>query len=185
MFPNTNAAEGLRRGSAIYEYVLIEKNDDESTVLRNEYGKLVEHKTNLEGWSIIDKIPQRLEETFSVWGYDFRSERKTFKWVYERLLEGLDTKLDYKRVILYKNKVIFKEDDGYIDIIFCKCTEDSIKMYNLLEEWVKRDKIKQVLFLGSFNQLSEKRRALEDQIMEMTGWTRKKVQMDATTYYQK
>ena len=170
--------------NSIDEYVLIEKSEKESTSLRNEYGKLVEHKTNQKGWRIIDKFRYSKEETFWVYGYDNRSERKTFAWIFSNiLLDGLITKFDHKQVLTYKNKVIIKNSENYMDIIFCKTESDAINFYNLLEKYVKKYKNKQIFFIGDFSKISKQRKKLEDEIIELTGWTRKRVQMKNTSYF--
>ena len=184
IFPKNVATTNKEIENSINEYVLVEKSNRDSSILRNEYGKLVEHRTNIDGWTILDKFQYKREETFWVYGYDNRSDRKTFLWVYENLLfDGIKSRMDFKRVLRYKNKIIFKDDNGYMDIIFCKDEGDAIKFYNMLEEWTRRDKIKQILFMGDWSPISAKRKALEDEIMELTGWTRKRVQMKNTAYY--
>jgi hypothetical protein len=55
----------------------------------------------------------------------------------------------------------------------------------MLELWVKKDKIKQILFIGDYSEKSEQRRNIEDKIMEVTGWSRKKVNMNGTSYFLK
>ena len=153
-------------------------------MLRNEYGKLVEQRTNIDGWIVLDKFRYQIEETFWVYGYDNRSDRKTFTWIYDNLLKNnIEYIYDYKRILIYKNKIVIKHDDGYIDLIFCKSPSDAISFYNQLESWVKRDKIKQVLFIGDYSSISPKRKQLENEIMELTGWPRAKVQMKGTTKY--
>ena len=81
--------------------------------------------------------------------------------------------------------MILKDDNNNIDIVFCKNESDAIRFYNKLEEYIKKDKIKQVVFIGDYSELNPKRKALEDELMKLTGWTRKKVQMKTTTYYHK
>jgi hypothetical protein len=170
--------------NSIDEYILIEKNDFDNIKLRNEYGKLVEQKTNIDGWNIIDKFRYQIEETFWVYGYDNRSERKTFLWIYENLINSItDYLYDYKRILTYKNKIVIKHDNGSIDLIFTKSPSDAIRFYNKVEEWVKRDKIKQILFIGDYSILSDKRRNLEQELIDLTGWSKQKIQMKGTTYY--
>ena len=84
-------------------------------------------------------------------------------------------------MLLYKNKIVFKDDDENLDIVFCKTVSDAVRFYNLLQEWIQKNKIKQIFFLGQYNDISEKRRLLENQIMELTGWTKKKIQMTSTS----
>lgn len=173
--------------NSVDEYILIERNNDKaSTLLRNEYGKLVEQTVNKDGWIVIDKFRYKKEETFWVYGYNSRNDRKTFLWIYCNLI-NTDTSFvyDFKRVILYKNKIVIKNDDNDMSIVFCKDEGDAIRMYNKIEEWVKRDKNKQVLFMGDFSAISDKRRKLEDELIKFTGWTKKKIQMKNNTFYHK
>ena len=92
---------------------------------------------------------------------------------------------DYKRVLIYKNKIIIKHDNGSIDLIFTKTPTDAIRFYNKVEELVKRDKTKQILFIGDYSDISDKRRKLEQELMVLTGWPKLKIQMNGTTYYMK
>ena len=172
--------------NSIDEYILIEKADGKPSVLRNEYGKLVEQTINKQGWVVKDKFRYQREEEFWVYGYNSRSERKTFLWIYTNIIvTNIDYSLEYKRIILYKNKIIVKNDNNDIELILCKNEGDAIRFYNKIEEWVKRDKVKQVLFIGDYTSISDRRRKLEQELMDLTGWTKKKVQMKNNTYYRK
>ena len=170
--------------NSIDEYILIEKTDSKPSVLRNEYGKLVEQTINKQGWIVKDKFRYQREEEFWVYGYNSRSERKTFLWIYTNIImSDVNYGLEYKRIILYKNKIVVKNDNNDIELILCKNESDAIRFYNKIEEWVKRDKVKQILFLGDYSSISDRRRKLEQEIMDLTGWTKKKVQMKNNTYY--
>lgn len=173
-----------------YEYLILERKenitDDTVNYLRNDYGKLVEQRTNSVQWKIYDKFQYKTEETFWVWGYNNKTDRKTFKWIYDNVLVGkIYTNYDLRFVCLFKNKIVFKDDDENLDIIFCKTQYDAVRFYNLLEELIKKDKIRQVFFLGSFNKINDKRRKLEEKLIETTGWTKKKIQMSSTTEHTK
>lgn len=170
--------------NSIDEYLIIEKSEEKNSMFRNEYGKFVEHKLNIDGWVVLDKFRYKKEETFWVYGYDKKKDRKTFKWIYDEiLLNNIDNPYTYKRVLIYKNKIIIKNDDGTLDLIFCKHIGDSIKFYNKLEEWIKRDKIKQVIFIGDYSTTSDRKKRLEEELMELTGWSRRKIQMKGTSYF--
>lgn len=173
--------------NSIDEYILIEKNEDKtSTLLRNEYGKFVEQTTNKNGWIIIDKFRYKREEEFWVYGYNSKNDRKTFLWIYNNLIiSDLYDNLDFKRIFLYKNKIVIKNDANEIDLVLCKDESDAVRFYNKTEEWIKRDKVKQVLFMGDYSSISDRRRKLEDELIALTGWTKKKVQMKNNTYYRK
>lgn len=167
--------------TANFEYLILEHKTGETSYLRNEYGKLVEQVTNSEKWSVLDKFPYEVEETFWVWGFNNNTDRKTFQWIYDNILVGtIKNAYDIRRIVLFKNKIIFMHDDDFIDIIFTKSEGEAIRFYNKLEEFIERDKVKQVFFIGSFNALGDKRRNLEELIMKTTGWGKNKVQLSST-----
>ena len=168
----------------VYEYLILERNfgDKENAMLRNEFGKLVEHKTTSKDWVIFDKAKFNVEETFWVWGYNNKTDRKDFSWIYNNLLVPLvETKYDAVRVMLYKNKVVIKNDRDELEMVICKCVDDAVRVYNKMEEFVKRDKIKQIFFMGSYSNRGERKTNLENEIMELTGWDKSKVQMSSTS----
>lgn len=171
--------------NSIDEYVLIEKNDTkEASMLRNEYGVIIEHKTNREGWIILDKYRYLKEETFWVLGYDKKSDRKTFLWVFQNLLlNAFTSSYEHKMICTYKNKVVIKSDNGYMDLIFCKSQEDSIRFYNLLEKYSKKNRLKRAIFIGDFSRVSKQRRKLENELIEFTGLTKRKIQMKNTSFF--
>lgn len=167
------------------EYLILEKNrygDKEAPLLRNEYGKLVKQETNSDTWIILDKFPYEVEETFWVYGYDPIRARKTFEWIYYNIIIGnIETSYDIKRVMLYKNKIVIKDDAGNLDIIFCKTVSDAIRFYNLLSDWVIQKKMKKHIFmLGNYSEIGDKRRVLEKELIEKTGWTIRKIQMSTS-----
>ena len=171
--------------NSIDEYILIEKNNKEYTVLRNEYGKLVEHYTNKHGWSIIDKFRYKKEETFWVWGLDNKSDRKTCSWIYQNMIYENIANVSVNFILTYKNKLLFRYDNGEFGLVICKTSGDCIILYNILEEKAKKDRIKNFIFIGDFSKLSKSRKKVENEIMEITGWNKKKVQMQNTSYYMK
>lgn len=173
--------------NSIDEYILISNDENkESSMLRNEYGVLVEHKTNSDGWIILDKFRYLREETFWVWGYSNKRDRKTFMWVFENcIVDGFNNAFEYKRVCTYKNKVVIKSDDGYMDIVFCKSPEDAIRFYNLLEFYSKKNKIKRLLFIGDFSKMSKQRKKLEDELVDFTGLSKYKIRMKNTSFFVK
>lgn len=178
---------------SIWEYLLIEKIEEgennlvgKTTVLRNEYGKLVEQRTNNKEWRIIDKIQFSPEETFWVWGFSSvkKNDRKTFAWIFEnKVINGIEEKGFFKRIFLFLNKIVIKDDNEYISIVFCKNESDAIRFYNLLELWVKKYKIKQVLFFGDYASTIERKNAMIDDLTTFTGLSRRQIAMTATTYY--
>lgn len=167
---------------SVDECILIEKSDNGASVMRNEYGKLVEQIVTAEGWELLDKFRYNVEEDFWVWGYDNRSERKDFMWIYEILTTEFDSPYEFRRVFIFNNKLLVRYDDGSLSMVICKTTFDSVRLYNELQKRCNEDKEKQVIFVGDKSKLSPERTKLEDEIMAMTGWPRRKVQMKDTTY---
>ena len=160
------------------EYVILKRNkgSEEVPLLRNDYGKLVEHRTNTDKWVIFDKFRYQVEETFWVYGYDPRTDRKTFIWIYDNLLVGkIANKYDYKRVIEYKNKLIVKDDSGDMDIVICKNRSDAIRLYNKLQEKATSDRYKQIVFHGAYGGKGRRTSLLIKDICDYTGWDSKKV----------
>lgn len=164
------------------EYLLLQKNrngDLQNTKLRNEYGKLVEHITNHPKWVVYDKCERFVEETFWVYGHCPKTDRKTFKWIFDNMIVGgLVRDYDIERILIYKNKIIIKYDDGNMGIVICKNTSDAMRFYDLLQTWCK--KMRQIFFLGFFDKISDRRRELENELIEYTGWSKVKIQRDST-----
>lgn len=171
--------------NAIDEYILIEKkeNNDDITLLRNEYGKLVKQKTNLNNWHIIDKFQYKKEELFWVFGYNNRNDRKTFSWIYDNIVvNNINSPYDFKRIILFKNKIIIKDDNNNIDLILCKHYTDAVRFYNKLEEIIKSSKIKQILFSGDYSEHSDRRNKLIEELIKLTGWKRSRFYMKTNSF---
>lgn len=164
------------------EYLLLKKNRDgnlKDSQLRNEFGKFVEHTTNSALWVIYDKCERMVEETFWVYGKCPKTDRKTFQWIYDNLIiNNLTEPHEIERIILYKNKIVIKHDEKPIDFVICKNISDAIRFYNLLNEWCKKNR--QIFFLGSYSKISDKRRELERELIELTGWTKIKIQYPST-----
>jgi hypothetical protein len=144
---------------------------------------LIENRLNTEKWVILDKFQYNVEETFWVYGYHPNIERKTFQWVYDNLiLSQLDgSKENILRIILYKNKIVIKNDLNQYEMVLCKNISDAIRFYNLLEKKINENKVINVFFMGSYNVVSEKRKKLENDLIELTGWDKYKIQKSVTT----
>ena len=158
------------------EYLILErKKEDKDVLLRNEYGKLVEHKTNTDRWIIFDKFKYQREETFWVYGYDPVYSRKTFMWIYENIITSDNGKYNLKRIFVYNNKIIIKDDRAEMDMVLCKTKSEAIRFYNFVGELVKRDGVKNVFFGGAYSGQGGRTKSIVDEICGYTGWDRKKV----------
>ena len=180
VFPVENANNG-RRDAEIFErkpeYLILKKNNkgEDPSKLRNEYGKLVEHEVIGGKWLIVDKFPCLKEETFWVYGYDNKKERKTFSWIFnEFIINKIENPQTIVFVYVYNNKVIFKYDDEEFDFVICKCIRDSIRMYNLIEEKTKKLR-KRVILRGATGGHGERGGEIIEMIRQKTGWKNKKI----------
>jgi hypothetical protein len=179
-FINTNIITNSKE-----EYLILEKNrygDKHNNLLRNEFGRFVEHKIiNNTQWIIREKTPKLTEETFWVYKYDPKIDRKTFTWIYDNLIINLiENSFDIIRILVYKNKLILKYDNNTINMVICKNKNDCIRMYNLISTTTKKQKIKQVVCVGDYSNYSDYRKELEEDLLELTGWDKKKLQRHTT-----
>lgn len=163
------------------EFLLLEKNrngDKNNGILRNEFGKLIEHKIiNNTNWIIRDKIQRCVEETFWVYGYDPKTERKNTIWIFNNLLlNSIETPYDIIRILVYKNKLIIKYDNKPMSMIMCKNKSDCIRLYNFISDKIRVENIKQIICIGAYNIISDRRREIEKNIMDLTGWCKTKIQ---------
>ena len=157
----------------VYEYVIfkdVRDKEAESTYLKNEFGKYVEHNVKFNGknYEIIEKRRAKVEDDVWVFGYDPRNDRKTFVWVYNNVLnEGFSSSHDIKRIYLYHNKVVFCNDKNEIDIIICKTARDAVRFYTTLQGYCKKGPY---LFMGAVTTKSALCESLEKLLVEKTGW---------------
>lgn len=168
---------------ADYELLLLKGRKDidpQKTLYRNEIGRLEEVKTNNPKWIIYNKETFYFEETFWVYGYNPRHERKNFIFILNEILYKNLNKNGYiqKKVILYNNKLVVEDDGGDIDIVICKTIEESIRLYNELEKECKQNKIKTIFWAGISKGTSKT--ILFDKIQKKTNWNKVKINRTST-----
>ena len=160
-----------------YEIMIIkarDKTESRETKVMDEYGKFVNYATNDDDWIIYDRSPYYIEETFWVYGYHPRLQRKDFKWIYDNFISNnSNNKYLFKTVQLFKNKILV-ECNGKLDMVICKNKQDAIRMYNMIEEWCERDKMKYIGFMGDLS-YSRYKSDWITKIQKLTNWTRKKI----------
>ena len=160
-----------------YEIMIIkarDKTESRETKVMDEYGKFVNYATNDDDWIIYDRSPYYIEETFWVYGYHPRLQRKDFKWIYDNFISNnSNNKYLFKTVQLFKNKFLV-ECNGKLDMVICKNKQDAIRMYNMIEEWCERDKMKYIGFMGDLS-YSRYKSDWITKIQKLTNWTRKKI----------
>lgn len=162
-------------------YIIKYKSEDDrklpNTKLRNEYGEFIEYTTDHEDFIVVDKAKWELEETFWVYGYHPQQERKTFSWILENLIEStIHDKLQFKNVLIYKNKFIVDCGENNLKIVFCKNRDDAVRMYNEIEKICTQKKYKYILFSGDI-QTKERiiRHRWVQKLMDFTGFNHRKI----------
>ena len=152
--------------------------DSDVNKIRDEYGKYVNYESDDDNWIIIDRAPYYIEETFWVYGYHPKIQRKTFMWIFENfILKDSKNKYMFKSVQVYANKVLI-DCNGKYEMVICKNRSDTIRLYNTLEEYARKHKCKYVAFLGAVgrNHVTD----TLDRLQKMTGWSRLKLKRNTT-----
>lgn len=169
---------------AKYELYIL-KRDDKSTdinsiLLRNDLGEFVEHVTDTEGWQIIDKTSYDIEESFWVNGYDPFLQRKNFEWIFDNFIgKNIRDYDSFKNVLIYQNKFIVTSGEN-INIVFCKCVNDAIRMYNEVEKTARELKYKNIMFSGNIRDFSKQTiSSWIDKLCEATGFSRHKIKRNS------
>lgn len=185
LFPKLNLNNGHKsKDIETYrsEYVILKRireGNTETTQLRNEYGKLVTIETNSDIWIVYDRFPHLVEETFWVYGYNPKNDRKDCKWIMEHIIEDYVYDVySILQIFLYNNKMIFKYDNNDFDFVICKNVSDAIRLYNLFKN--KYLKQKNILFKGMVTKKSEKTQEVFKMLKDKTGWEDTKIYRKST-----
>jgi len=169
--------------NADYRLMLIKKKEDGDYFVgkfKNEYGKYVECTTDNDKWLFIDELPYLIEETFWVYGYNPKRQRKTFQFIFDELIKANSaTKLHIKQIVVYKNKVLISSIDKF-DMVICKNHMDSVRLYNELAKEVNDNKIKYVTFSGDITKHTLSYDIWYQKIENLTHWTRRKINKNST-----
>ena len=159
-----------------YEVILIKKREDGEdnvTLVRDQYGRFVETQSSHPDWLVMERHPYRIEETFWVYGYHPKMQRKIYQWIFDNLIktEGMKT------VTVYKNKLLI-EHDGEHDLVICKNESDTIRLYNQMEQDAK--KMNRVFFFGMAEKRSLAAKHCVEDIMKLTNWSKRKISRSST-----
>ena len=153
--------------------------DNNVNKIKDDSGAYVNYQTNEDNWIVIDRAPYEIEETFWVYGFHPRLQRKTFQWIFDNfILKDSKNKYMFKTVQLYKNKLLI-ECDGKLEMVICKNKSDSARLYNMLEKFAKDGKCKYVIFMGDVTRSKYKNDWIQ-KIKDLTGWDSRKVTRHST-----
>lgn len=155
-----------------YLYLLKEKEDgDEEVVVRDDLGRLVKEKFKDETYSILNKSPFKVEETFLAFGY---KGRLTFKHILKKFLMN-NNRIKY--VYYFLNKLIVEDYDD-INIIICKNKKEARLLHDTLFEFFRFNKIKRGIFMNELKK--ENRKRIYDEILKKTGWKPSRLYRNST-----
>lgn len=165
-----------------YEAILMKNKtalDSSEQLLRNEYGKLVPHITNSTKMVIFKKEEYYLEESFWVYGYNPKLQRKDFNFILNEIVLKDLPKVNYpvKTILVFRNKFLIQTDDD-IDIVICKCENDAARLYTEIKKEVDSLRYKSIYFSGMVK--DSMRRRIEQRLMDKTNWTLEKIRRKST-----
>lgn len=165
-----------------YELVIIKYRDEfESTVtkIRDNSGKFVNYESSSDEWIIYDRAHYDMEETFWVYGYHPRIQRKDFNWIFENFIsKDAKNKYMFKSLVVYKNKLLI-DFNGKLEMVICKNKPDCIRLYNLVEKMAMEKKFKYIAFMGDIAD-SKYKVMWMNRIRELTHWNDKKIERSST-----
>jgi len=165
-----------------YELVIIKFKDEyESRVtkIKDEYGKYINYESSSENWIIYDRANYEIEESFWVYGYHPRMQRKDFNWIFENFIaKDAKNKYFFKSIVIYKNKLLI-DCNNKLEMVICKNKSDCIRLYNLIEKMSSDKKYKYMAFMGDIAN-SKYKKMWMDKIRELTHWNNKKIERSST-----
>lgn len=165
-----------------YELIIIKGKDEfdnDVQKIRDEYGKFIYYESSDEDWIIYDRANYNIEETFWVYGYHPRIQRKDFNWIFDTFIEkDAKNKYVFKSVVVYKNKLLI-DYNGKLEMVICKNKSDCVRMYNMIEKKSMERKHKNVAFMGDIAD-SKYKKMWMDRIRELTHWNDKKIERSST-----
>lgn len=165
-----------------YELIIIKGKDEfdnDVQKIRDEYGKFIYYESSDDDWIIYDRANYDIEETFWVYGYHPRIQRKDFNWIFDTFIEkNAKDKYVFKSVVVYKNKLLI-DYNGKLEMVICKNKSDCVRMYNMIEKKSMERKHKNVAFMGDIAD-SKYKKMWMDRIRELTHWNDKKIERSST-----
>jgi hypothetical protein len=168
---------------ADYRLMIIKKKEPTDTYqgkFRNDYGKYVDCITDNENWIFIEELPYMVEETFWVYGYNPKCQRKTFKFIFDELvISKVSDKHFIKQIAVFKNKLLIASTDK-LDMVICKNHADSVRLYNEIARVSEEKKLKYVIFGGDINKKMISFDIWYKKMENLTHWTWRKLNKNTT-----
>ena len=143
------------------------EDSDKPRLIRNKLGKLDYEKPIFGIWTVLHDSDFKIEETFWVYGYDKRNDRKTIKDIVNLLMIGMDNPKKTKQIVVINNKLLIHVEDQF-EMIICKCKKDAQRLHHALADAANINKINNLFFMGTANK--KMCGDYYDIIHEHTGW---------------
>jgi hypothetical protein len=160
-YNNTKSVQRCEYKILLLKHLGSEANRDGVNIFNNDWKILLEHAFDIE-------------ESFMMYRFDSRYERKTIFDLVEILLNQNN---NFKEIIVVHNKILFYNED-YFDMVICKCSSDARRLNNILFNLFKHVKGNKYIFLGIAK--PENISFLYDLIEEETQWSRTRIQRTTT-----
>ena len=187
-FPIEYSSRDHKLIPAKYELLLMKTKEDENeeySLLRNDYGKIVPHISNSSKMIIFKKEKYLFEETFWVYGFNPKSQRKDFNFILNTLIlddlknkGNINSKYPIKTILIYRNKLIIENENEEFEMVICKCESDSARLYTELKKEINSLNIKCVFFSGFIKGAKVDR--IEERLIKKTGWDLRKIRRKST-----
>ena len=164
--------DGIKKTKPVYEIMILQRNPEggEEAMLKNKAGKFVPNIIiDNEYYTILDKDEWFEEETFNVYGYHPKKDRKDFSFILNEIVLKDVTPDSMRRIFPYQNRVIIQYNDD-IDIITCKTPAESDRLHTALEKAVGNNKYVIFTYRTTSKNIAS---WVLDKLEEKTGWTRK------------
>lgn len=142
--------------------------------LRDDYGKIYT-EDKFGDWTILASEEFLIEETFWMYGFNAKSNRPTIKEIAKKIFTGAYTKNMIKQVIVVNNKLVVYNENQF-DMVLCKNIEDAQRLHHSLAKIAKKQKIKNLLFVGTAINVGP----MYKLIMDRTGWNYSKTKRLST-----
>ena len=165
--------EGRRKKSGEepvrYEILIKKKIDPEvesnESVFRDDMGASITVKTDDPHWKILSKNEWYFEETFYLFGYHPKYDRKTAKFIIDNVIMKYVEEYTMCRIFIWKSYLFIENDDDFT-FLLTKDSSESIRLYNILYD--RLSGIKNLYFTGDLSRGSVQ--TWVDKMIEKTGW---------------
>lgn len=174
LYPKQTSAY-LKTKPVKYEIILMKKWEENDTpfVDRDVLGRTIEIKDTTKRWTILHKDDYSYEETFTVFGHD---KRLNCIEIIKLILMKKHQTIVIKQLNYIENKLLIHQDNDF-DVILCKCPGDAKRLYKILNDFVEKNKIKDIMFTGI---VELGKTETYKMIVEKTGWKINKVYRTVT-----